>query len=286
VAEIVLNVNTQPGKGRFAQGWEKYKLLLHEFLANEITTLSKVNIIPVDYAQQTRQRVAEVFFGQKNIPMKDFRGGPFYAYFFGLHSASNNIVLHLDSDIFLGGGSQDWISEAIKILNENPSGLIVSPLPGPPHRDDILIGQHGIKKSGPYRYDFNGMTTRIFMVDKTRLEQKLSIAKPSLRNQLKAIIEGNPNADLPEHIISAYMAANNLKRTDFLGTGKGLWSLHPPYRTDAFYNNLPNFIQMVESGDVPATQYGFYDMVDDMCDWSEAREKLKHNRWWKRLLKQ
>jgi hypothetical protein len=65
VAEIVLNVNTQPGKGRFAQGWEKYKLLLHEFLTNEITTLSKVNIIPVDYAQQTRQRVAEVFFGQK-----------------------------------------------------------------------------------------------------------------------------------------------------------------------------------------------------------------------------
>lgn len=286
VDEVILNVDAQPGKGRFAQGWEKYRLLLDDFLANEIQPLYKVKIIPVDYAEQTRERVAEMFFGEKDIPAKDFRGGPYYAYFYGLYSTSNDLVFHLDSDIFLGGASQKWVAKAVETLNSDPSCLIVSPLPGPPHPDDILIGQAGAKKIGPYRYTFNGMSTRIFMMDKAKLiRQKLSPAKPSFRNQLKAIIEGNSNADLPEHILSSYMIKNNLKRIDFSGTGDGLWSLHPPYRTEIFYNTLPELIKKIETGNIPEQQYGFYDMVDEMCDWTDAREKLKQNRWWKRVLK-
>jgi len=124
------------------------------------------------------------------------------------------------------------------------------------------------------------------MMDKAKLiRQKLSPAKPSFRNQLKAIIEGNSNADLPEHILSSYMIKNNLKRIDFSGTGDGLWSLHPPYRTEIFYNTLPELIKKIETGNIPEQQYGFYDMVDEMCDWTDAREKLKQNRWWKRVLK-
>jgi len=34
--------------------------------------------------------------------------------------------------------------------------------------------------------------------------------------------------------------------------------------------------QMIKGG-------GFYDIIDEVCDWAQAREKLKNDRWWKRL---
>ena len=103
-----------------------------------------------------------------------------------------------------------------------------------------------------------------------------------MRNQVKAIVEGNSNVDLPEHLLSAYMKKYQLKRIDFLGADNGLWSLHPPYRTKAFYNDLPELIKRIEANDLPAKQQGFYDIVEEVCDWTEAKKKLKNNRWWKK----
>ncbi|MDB5136545.1 MAG: hypothetical protein JWP37_3148, partial [Mucilaginibacter sp.] len=73
-----------------------------------------------------------------------------------------------------------------------------------------------------------------------------------------------------------------LKRIDFLGKGNGLWTLHPPYRTVDFYNRLPEIISNVECNDLHPKQYGFYDIVDEVCDWTEAKDRLRNNRWWKR----
>lgn len=285
VDEIILTVETRQGQGRFAQGWFKYKDSLDQFLKAVIEPRYPVRIVPVDYSPIVKQKVARYFFGRDDMPLNDFRGGPFYAYFFGLYTASNSLVFHLDSDMFLGGSGRSWISEAVQYFNTDTECFIMAPLPGPPAADDTLQEQRIVKKIAPFTWQLEGMSTRIFLMDKSKFEdKKLVPAKPSLRNQLKAIIEKHDIADLPEHLIGAYMKTNSLKRIDFLGAGdQGMWSLHPPYRTELFYEHLPQLIKSVENNDLPQKQQGFYDIIDEVCDWAEAKEKLKQMRWWKRL---
>lgn len=283
VDEILLIVDSRPSKGRFAAGWHEYRETLNNFLIEEVQAVFDVKIIPVDYSDTTRQAVAQYFFGNLFIPEKDFRGGPFYAYFFGLYMASHDLIFHLDSDILLGGGSPSWISEAVSLLANHPNCFIVSPLPGPPHAEDILIDQQIIQKIGRYSWQLGGMSTRLFMMDRIKIHaHKLSLVKPGIRNQLKALAEGNPNADLPEHLLNAYLLKHQLKRIDFLGSGKGLWSLHPPYRSRQFYNELPELLIKIDTGDLPLKQCGYYDIIDELVDWTEAKQQLQQNRWWKR----
>jgi hypothetical protein len=282
VDEIILIVDTRHSKGRFGEGWARYKEQLYKFIQTDIEGAYSIKIIPVDYSAPIKKQVAGYFFGTSTLPDKDFRGGPFYAYFFGLFMAANNLVFHLDSDMFLGGASPIWVAEAIRFFDQDNACFIVSPLPGPPHHDDILLNQPGANKIAPYTWQFKGMSTRIFLIDKTRFKtNKLTLKKPPARNQVKAFAQGNPNADLPEHLLSAYMHKYQLKRMDFLGTGTGLWSLHPPYRTGTFYSELPQLISSIELNHLPEKQQGFYDIIDEVCNWTEAREKLKNNRWWK-----
>ncbi|OOQ58084.1 hypothetical protein [Mucilaginibacter pedocola] len=282
VDEVLLVVDTRASKGRFAANWAENKERM-DGLLEDIKKTFPITIAPVDYSPAVKKQIAEYFFGGQYIPDKDFRGGPFYAYFYGLYKASHNYVFHLDSDIFLGGGSQMWIAEAVDKLQGNPEFLVASPLPGPPHTEGILVWQPSAKKVAPYTFEFDGMSTRLFMINRSKfLSEKLSLKKPNLRSQLKAIVQGNANAELPEVLISAYMRHNGQKRVDFLGSGEGVWSLHPPYRTKDFYDNLPELIERVEQNQLPAEQQGFYDIIDAVCDWSEARAKLKANRWWKR----
>ncbi|MBD1394719.1 hypothetical protein [Mucilaginibacter glaciei] len=283
VDEIILTVDTKQGKGRFAEGWNTYKDFLDRFLKEKIEPFYPVKVITVDYSSSVEQKIARYFFGKTQMPFKDFRGGPFYAYFFGLYTATNKLVFHLDSDMLLGGGSQNWINEAVSYFNIDPTCFVMAPLPGPPDHNDTLKGQHIMNKIAPFTWQLAGMSTRIFLIDKSKFNNnKLLITKPSLRNQVKAIIDGQSNADLPEHLISTFIKKHNLKRIDFLGSGEGMWSLHPPHRTKSFYGQLPAIINHVETNNLPENQRGFYDIIDEVCDWTEAREKFKHNKWWKR----
>jgi hypothetical protein len=235
VDEIILTVDTRHSKGRFAEGWEANKDLLNQFLSVGIQSQYKVKIVPVDYSAPAKKQVAEYFFGENNLPDKDFRGGPFYAYFFGIHTAKNNLVFHFGFGYVFRRRKPGMDQGGGQFFESEPSCFIISPLPGPPNNTDVLIDQHVVNKIAPYIWQLNGMSTRILMMDKSRFKlHKLTLTKPPVRGQVKAIMEGNSNADLPEHIISTYISRHNLKRIDFLGTGKGLWSLYPPYRTKVF----------------------------------------------------
>ena len=62
-----------------------------------------------------------------------------------------------------------------------------------------------------------------------------------------------------------------------------MWSLHPPYRSENFYQQLPELIQKIETGNIPEAQRGHHDLNESLVDWTSARAALKQNRWWKRL---
>ena len=277
VDEILLTYDTHRSKGRFAIDWEQNNAKMWDFLQNFIENKPKIKLIKIDYSNQKNSEIAQKYFKRNSIPAKDWRGGPFYTYFFGINEAYHNYIFHIDSDMFFGGLSQTWISEAMALYESDSTILFINPLAGPPKSDATLIGQNcSSYKSKRYFYEFNTMSTRLFLVSKSRL-LKLPIEKiisTKWKELIRSLYKQNPPFRLPENILSQYLIQNKYIRVDFLGNNQGLWSLHPPYRTEEFYNDLPEIISKIEQGIVPDSQRGFYDIVDELVDWSEAKNKL------------
>ncbi|MCF3648682.1 hypothetical protein [Synoicihabitans lomoniglobus] len=287
VDEILLTIDLHRSAGRFAIDWEVGRDRILE-LAHSI---ADARIVTVDYEESAEQKVAETFLGGKTpVPRKDFRGGPYYAYLFGLSEARHDHVLHLDSDLLFGGHSPHWMKEALADQAADERVLISAPLPGPPAPDGALHSQvTSPVPNRPNTHDFDFMSTRLFMLSKTRFRDTIRALEPRRppvwRDSIKAMVEGNPAEDLPEHLFTSAMRKHGLVRREFLGTGKGMWHLHPPYRCRDFYDKLPDLIARCKSGDIPYDQRGDHDINDSLVDWTEARTALAHNRWWRRLAK-
>jgi hypothetical protein len=284
VAEILITVDLHRSSGRFSERWEEgAKHILP--LANSI---EDARVVPIDYGAPAKARVAAEFFGGAPVPAKDFRGGPYYSYFFGLAEARHDYVFHTDSDLFYGGGSQSWMNEAVQYMESHPEALLTAPLSGPPRPDGNLTWLSGEREPDqPYAFRFTTMTTRLFLIDRSRFRRAIGSLRPrrppAWKNTLIALLEGNPAQDLPEHLFTSAMQQRGLIRRDFLGTMPGMWSLHPPYRGKDFYQKLPELVARIEAGDVPPEQRGDHDMNDSMVDWSEGRAALRQNRLWHRL---
>lgn len=285
VAEILLVVDLHRSSGRFAAGWDEGR--------DRILTLARsvegARVVTVDYGVEARARVSSEFFANSPVPEKDFRGGPYYAYFFGLNSASHDYVFHVDSDIFFGGGSQTWMDEATTFYSRHSHVLVMAPLPGPPASDGRLLHlSSSPEPETPHSHIFGEMSTRLFLLNRGRFRGTIGalapLPPPALRSRIKALVERNPSADLPEHLITLAMREHGLVRRDFLGSPPGMWSLHPPYRCSDFYEKLPALIARIESGSIPDAQRGDHDLNGSLVDWSEAIALLAENRWWRRLL--
>lgn len=286
VSEILLTLDLLPSPGRFSDRWEQGVTKIGP-LARKIPG---ARVLEVDYSPAAQQAVAGEFFGGRTpVPKKDFRGGPFYSYFFGLHAATHDYVLHADSDMFFGGLSPTWIEEAIADQAADPRVLFSAPLPGPPAPEGRLRTQRAEPVSGrAHAHDFATMSTRLFLVSRQRFRATLGELRaerpPHWRQIMKALVESNPPFDLPEHLFSRAMSARGLVRREFLGAAPGMWHLHPPYRSDEFYRLVPELIARCERGDVPDAQRGDHDFNASLVDWSDAEEALRRNRWWRRLL--
>jgi hypothetical protein len=90
------------------------------------------------------------------------------------------------------------------------------------------------------------------------------------RPALRALVGGRVPYDTLERILSRAMRDAGMKRLDFLGSGGGLWGVHPLERTERFYALLPALIRCVETGDVPDAQRGEYNVVPALFDHAEA----------------
>jgi hypothetical protein len=280
VDEVVFTLDTvRPTAGRFADSWDERAPAMQALLAGLVDTYPHARIGAVDPSPTAIQAVAERFFGLDRIPMKDSRGGPLYSYLYGLHDATNDLVLHTDSDMLFGGGSQSWVSESRTLLAGDEDVLVVNPLPGPPREDGQLFEQPDASSipGEPHTYRFTQMSTRIFLLDRARLRTRVgAMALPPpllIRSRLKARLKGNPLVAMPEQFMTMAMRRHGLVRIDRLGSAPGIWSLHPLYRSAAFYDALPEIIRRVETGDIPEEQRGHYDVVDALFDFSEQRAK-------------
>ena len=96
----------------------------------------------------------------------------------------------------------------------------------------------------------------------------------------KARLHGNPPYRAAELASGDAMAAAGMERGDFLGSAPGMWSLHPPFRSPEFYDELPRLISSIEAGEVPDAQLGDYELNDSMFDWSPVRRRAMLRRLW------
>lgn len=279
VDEVLYTLDlTPPAGGRFAEGWEERRAPVETLLDELCATHPGARVGAVDASPAARRAVAERFLADDDIPLKDSRGGPLYSYFHGLHEARHDLVLHMDSDMLYGGGSQTWVAEATALLAARDDVLAAGPLPGPPRADGALLGQAGAEPDavdGRPAHRFPTLTTRVFLLDRRRFAERvwpLALRPPLLwRSRVKARWRGHPPYAMPEQLLSIAMREHRLWRVDFLGRAPGMWSLHPPHRSASFYAGLDELVARIEAGDVPDAQRGDYDVNDSLVDWSDVR---------------
>ncbi|WP_179374541.1 glycosyltransferase family A protein [Winogradskyella wichelsiae] len=283
--KILLVVDLHKSKGRFSDNWEYGKNKLFSLINSLQKEYKELEVIEVDYSKNGE--IGQTFFNNSFCPVKDFRGGPYYAYLFGIYSCKSEYIFHVDSDIIFSGDSYKWLSEAILKLEENQDIMSCSPLPGPPHPDKIIYNNQIEDQKEPYSYLFDSFSTRLFLINKAHFIYEmlpLPLEKGNLRSRIKGKVEGNGIYELPENILTNQLRNKSKYRLDFYGE-PGFYSLHPPYRNEQFYKELPMLIEKVKNDSVPHEQRGHYDVNSSMIDWSNAIVKIKKNRWWKRILK-
>jgi hypothetical protein len=250
------------------------------FIDTLSTQYPAIRLLFVDYSIQSRKAISDAYFGSKRVPLKTHRYGPYYAYFYGIYHAKYNYILNTDCDMFFGGNNPEWTKQAIQLMQTNEDVITCSPHPGPPRKDGKLKSQEGqIDNSALKKIFFKSISTRIFFIFKPSFIQKIcpipvKIAKWPLL--CRAMLRGKPIYALPEDVMTDIMIEKTLKRVDFLGPEIGLWSLHPPYRNEQFFHDLPKLIYDIENNQIPDEQRGDYDINYSMINWDDARIQIKN----------
>ena len=283
VDEIVCTADLHPTPGQI-EDHDAQALL--RFVEQCLSDYPHARLAVADYSPPASRAVSEMFFDGRPAPSKTFRAGPFYAYFYGWYVARNDVVLHLDSDMLFGGGSQSWVAEGVELLREDGNVLLCEPLPGPPRADGAIV-----QPAEPYprrasAFRFASVTTRLFLLDRRRLLDRVGVVEvrrhpPARRrvplamwlkglrtmpprDRLRPLVLSTPAYELPERLLGEAMVKATLRRVAFLGRSPGMWSLHPLDRSERFYTSLPALIERIEHSDVTEDQRGHYDLRESM----------------------
>lgn len=279
VDEVVLTLDVHHSiASRYkASNYQEKLAAMRVYLNSLQKSNKKIKVMEVDYSEETMSLVSQLFFGQSSMPKKAENGSPIYAYLYGIFSTTADYVMHMDSDMLYGGGSQTWIAEAIEMLKDDNSIFICCPLSGPPRFNKTIVnGPHAQPYCDQYIYYFSQVSTRVFLIDKRRFlaaDSKIELIPARSFKAVEAFINNNPPYLALEDCLTLMMRKKGLKRVDFLGTGAGLWSLHPVLRSEGFYAALPELIQRVEQGQIPDEQRGHYNIVNAFFDWSDVERR-------------
>lgn len=286
VDEVLFAVDLVPPRGgRYAGGWGEALPALETLLSELGEEHPNARVSRAQGSPQELQRLGDRFFGGKAIPSKDCRGSAFEVYFVAFDGPSNDHVFHTDGDMLFGGGSPTWVQEAVDVLAADEDVISVIPLSGPPHPDGRLRGQgeHQPYEHPSPAFRFPTWTTRIALFDRRRLLDRLTplpLSRPPYkRTWLKALVNRNPLVGMPEDILKARVLERGMSRVDLLGSGPGMWTLHPALKPPEFLERLPELIDRVERGDLPEAQLGHYDIVDELVDQRAARRDKARRPW-------
>ena len=280
VDRIILTVDRSGGGGKFADRPDGPDL--ETIIERSTNGLSHVSVESVRYDSAARDRVSEVFFGGRSYGLQDRRGGPCHCYLDAFLSVDTKYLLHMDSDMMFSGDGGAWLGQARSALDD-PRIIAVNPLGGPPGPPDKYQRSRNPERH-PDGFLFDELSTRLLFVDVAEFVDRLcplpAADKFPASQQLERWLGRHPRQELPEILMSKSMSSRGLKRLDMLGSGPGLWALHPIHKTPQLAALLPEILSRVESGDVPDEQRGHYDLHPSLAplgDLPGLRTKVR--RW-------
>jgi hypothetical protein len=297
VDRFVVTIDTHQARaGRYRSGnFERNLEQLRTVVEAARRNYPAIEAIDVDYSPEARRAVAQYFFNRDMIPAKAWDGGYFHSFLYGLWSSKARYVMHFDGDMLFGGGSHTWIRQAIACIDERPDVFLTAPFPGPPRSDGRIFGHatadnpmFGREDMPFFAYRQGHLSSRAFFMDMNKFKATMGAfpwVEPSARQKLKAKLLGHePEAIEAEALMSKGLQSRGMYRIDMLGSAPGMWSLHPPYRSEEFYRRLGEFIGRTERGELPDGQLGHFDLNDSVIDWTPARAATRwHKRYWKML---
>lgn len=273
--EVVISVESKKSFGKFAVDFDKNKNDLISLLEQYISRYPKIRYHYIDYSPERHAHLAQLFFNTHRMPEKDYRGCAFYSYLDGMAACTNRYIIHLDSDMLIGGTPNAWLQDAVELLNSREDYFLVNPLAGPPSAD-LDIKQQYLKKIGKYQFLFDKMSTRVFLIDM----KKLAANKPSLKRvaltptHIKWCIKNNYTWGYMalEDLFTVMMRKKKLYRVDSLGINDNnrAFSLHPVVKPPRYIEAIPDLLRRIDADDIPEAQRGNYNIHNDFFDFRTA----------------
>jgi hypothetical protein len=202
--------------------------------------------------------------------IRDYRGSPIASYLLSLALCPTRYLLHLDADMLVHqpADARSWVQTGIELLEANEDIAAVLPLSGPPHPAGRLHQRVPYTRDPRGFYRFRSFTSRIFLVDRTRIEGLYPldpgwpVATPPGRMLGNVLHRLRGQSTLPtwELMMERAMRGRGWYRADLMGPA---WSLHPHARGEEFVRLLPRIVADVEAGRFPPEQAGRYNMNFD-----------------------
>lgn len=274
--EIVISIESKKSFGKFAKDFDKNKNALIALIEQYKTSYSKLRYHFIDYSPERHSVLAGLFFDTPSMPEKDYRGAAFYSYLDGLAHCRNKYIIHIDSDMLIGGAPNSWLQDAADLLNSDKTYLIVNPLAGPPAAD-FDIKQKYLRKTGKYKFLFDQMSTRVFLIDMEKLAaNKMSLKKvPFTLRYIKWALENDFKWGYMalEDLFSLMMKKKGLYRVDTLGKNESstAFSLHPIVKPDHYIKAIPELLKKIDTDEFPESQRGYYDIHNDFFNFQTVK---------------
>ncbi len=224
-------------------------------------------IAPIDYSPDYRRRIYRKHFSPPMRRTHSSGGYPILGSIFAIEESRADFLVHFDSDMLL---YQDpgfsWIGEGIRLLRDHPDLLAVLPRSGPPSQDGQLRQQE--ERGEAYQMDPRGIfslgtfTSRVFLIERRRFERLLPL-RPTLPfvEILRNYLTSRNTMPEWEVMVGARLRTKGFVRADL--TSPRAWTLHPDERGERFESSLPAVIARIETGNYPAEQGGYYDLLLD-----------------------
>jgi hypothetical protein len=261
--ERVLIIDTAPLSGNYRHRpgigtLEELRLCCQQLKEQKVVD----KLLDIDYSENYRKQVYQKHFGRDVKTTHNYRGYPILGSIFAIESAASDYIVHFDSDMLLYQQTgHSWIQDGIKLMEENPDIMFVTPLSGPPSGDGSLK-QRGVKyqRHASGHYSFTDFTSRKFLVNRQRLEQMLPLQPLwiSWKRRLLSYFTGQSAMWNWEVMVSHRLKETGYVRVDL--DSPQAWTLHTPDHGAKFIQSLPTVINKVEKGDYPSVQAGDYDL--------------------------
>jgi len=203
----------------------------------------------------------------------DYGGCANMPYWAAIDAPSTRFVLHYDADMCLYQASgYDWALATLEVWKHYPQAVFATPRISPPALDQApernlpSIHERRPLEHVPAGWLNDWFSTRCFLVDRHRLSPLLPLARGRLTAEYRLrrwLNRGYPPS--PEMLLFRSLGSRGFRRLNL--ADPRAWLLHPTNKPPAYLTILPQLLECISTGHIPAAQRGRSEI--DLVAWGE-----------------